>query len=613
MKNAKRSICPFCSMGCSLLIRPGTGAPYVGQEGIPALDYDEAGPTNRGSLCGKGNMALELLLHPKRLEAPLVRGEGGALGAVSWDAALDRLAASLEGIRREDGAVAIGLLAGPYLTNEEAKLAVGLAQRIGTPHLDFSQPEDRGVLAGLDHSPARPQPVTSAEQIDGMTAMLTVGDVFTLAPCLSKPVLNARYDRHKNVLGVLGFWKSRTALFGKPFLKCRPGQEAAALALMLKLALAEADGPAPAWASDAKRTLDAMDTATLEAVAGLEAASLGWLLDALRREEHTGVFLGCGFAETERPDLVAGLSALLAEATGSAFLPLFSGPNSLGVRAVLREAGYPRAGGLTAPEMAEAAGTGDLRAIVALGCDPLGSVPGRLADDTTTTLDLMAVTGPLPGETTNVAANIVLAAATWGEKVGSVRDSFGGVRELADAMPPPGTARTDRWILEELSERIPASGGDAADDPAAPQSVAEGFFDELELHFRMERRGLRTHEVGTHYLFPEYFPSHAGDGWLTRHLSWPRHELPEPTVALSPRHAAALGVGAGDRVWVRSRDARAELTVRLELNLPEGIVLAPPHFPEVRQLTSWRLDPTLRDLDVRPGRVSVEVLEENDA
>jgi assimilatory nitrate reductase catalytic subunit len=117
--------------------------------------------------------------------------------------------------------------------------------------------------------------------------------------------------------------------------------------------------------------------------------------------------------------------------------------------------------------------------------------------------------------------------------------------------------------------------------------------------------------VGTHVLFPEFAPAHAADGWLTRHLSWPRHEMPFPRVAISPRHATSLGVKEGDRVRLRSRDSEAVLEVRVEKNLRDDVVLVPPHFPEVRQLTEWRLDPVLRDLDLRPGRVSVEAFRED--
>ncbi len=606
MKNAERSICPFCSMGCTLFIRPGTGAPYVGQEGIPALDYDPEGHVNRGSLCGKGNMALELMTHPHRLQTPLLRLDG-ELRPASWDAALDTLASEIERIRNADGPDAIGILAGPCLSNEEAARAATLAHRIGTPHFDFCLPEDRVILGGIARSRAHPEPVTSVEEIDAMTAMLVVGDLFTLAPCIAKPILNARYERRHNVLGVLGFWKSRTALFGKPLLRNRPGREAVVLALLLATALDDVGGRSVPWRAEARMVLDGLDRATLQDLAGVETADLAWLLDALRTEERSGVFVGCGFAETERVDLVAGLAALLAEATGSRFLSMLTGPNSRGVHRAVLEAGFPKAGGLTSPEMLEAAGTGDLTAIVSFGCDPLSSLPGRLADAAAEKLELVAVTGAMPSETSRVA-DVVLPSAVWGEKTGTTWSAFGEAGALVEAMPPPGAARPDGAILADLGARL----DDAPDAPDAPRigRGRRGFFDDIDLHVRMEQRELVGREVGTHLLLPEFVPSHSGDGLFTRHLSWPRHEMPEPVIALSRAHAAELEVQEGDHVRVRSREAEAVLKVRVELNLPDDVVLAPPHYPEVRRLTSWRLDTALRDLDLRPGRVSVEPIPE---
>jgi predicted molibdopterin-dependent oxidoreductase YjgC len=207
---------------------------------------------------------------------------------------------------------------------------------------------------------------------------------------------------------------------------------------------------------------------------------------------------------------------------------------------------------------------------------------------------------------------VVLAAAAWGEKTGTVVDAFGRETILPSPFSPPGTARTDAAILSALAAGLaagpPAPGGAAG----PPRGRSEGFFDEVELHFRMERRSLAGREVGTHVLFPEFAPAHSADGWLTRHLSWARHEMPAPRVAISPAHAAALGVREGQVVRLRSRDAEARLEVRIEKNLRDDVVLVPPHYPEVRRLTEWRLDPVLRDLDLRPGRVSVETLAEGD-
>ena len=113
-------------MGCSLILSPGSGDPYVGNEAIASLDYDADGPLNRGSLCAKGNMALELLTHPKRLDAPLMR-DNGTLRYSGWEAAMDSLVARLPRGR------SVGILAGPHLTREEAGLAAKLARAAKIP------------------------------------------------------------------------------------------------------------------------------------------------------------------------------------------------------------------------------------------------------------------------------------------------------------------------------------------------------------------------------------------------------------------------------------------------------------------------------------------------
>ncbi len=612
MNDDQRSICPFCSMGCSLLLRSPTRAPYVGAAGVPALGYDADAPVNRGSLCAKGNMALELLTHPARLESPRIRNPEGELVKASWEVALEDLGRRLKDVVARHGSQSIGLLLGPTLTNEEVREAAAFARALGTPHVDLCQPEDHVVLEGLTRCGGRPQRVESVTDIERATAILVAGDLFTMAPCIAKPVLHARYDNRQNVVGTLGFWKSRTYLFGKPALRCLAGREAAALALILKLCLGAAGVEQPAWAPTARTMLDGLDLEEVEQLAGLSLADLDWLASSLRNAEHGAVLFGCGYAESERLDLAAGLSALVAEATGSRFLAMVGGPNTFGIHETLRDEGLPPTEGLRSAEMLAAAGTGELKGLLAFGCDPVGAFPGVVFQDAAAKLPLLATTAPLMSPTAETA-HVVLPAGTWGEKAGGVKNAFGHDDTLAAVMRPPGTARTDSAIFTALHEALGKPPSDAAKPtPLAermPAEAAPAFFHELELYLRLEGREERAREIGTHWLFPEAGASHASDGWLTGPLSWPAHEAPGPVVALSPGHARDLGVKEGDRVRVRSRDAEARLAVRIEQNLVGDVVLVPPHHPETRRLTGWRLDGIVRDLDLRPERVTVEALE----
>lgn len=606
MADSALSICPFCSMGCRWRVARARASSYLGEPGVATLDYADGGP-NRGSLCAKGNLSLELMTHPRRLEAPRLRAEGVARSA-GWDEALASAGERLARIRAAHGGRSIGLLLGPHLADEEAAAAIRLAGALGTPHVDLCEPEDHAVLSGIELCSARPAPVERVEQIDAMNALLLVGDLFTLAPCLAKPVLNARYRDRRHAVAVLGPTRTRTAWFGRPAVRCRPEGEGAALALMLALALDTA-GDGPPWAGALRAALARWPLPELERLAGIPRERAAALVAALAAGPAAGVLVASEFGGTPRIDLVAGLAALLAEATGARFLALLEGANSAGIRAELRRAGLPGADGYTTPELLEAAVTGDVRALLVFGADPVAAFPGTIAAQALRAVPFALVTAALAGPAAE-AADVVLPAAVFGEKGGTVHGAFAGGVALAPALSPPGRARSDLAILAALAAAIPGLAPAAAPAAAAPQrdARAERFGAELDLFLRAEARDEAAREPGTHLFLAEASATNAAEGSLTGQLSWARYAYPEPLLGLSTAHAAALGVRDGDRVRVRSNWGQAELRVRLDASLPAGVVTAPHRDPAVRALLRWRREPTLRSLDLRPDRVSLEPL-----
>jgi predicted molibdopterin-dependent oxidoreductase YjgC len=607
MAETDLSICPFCSMGCVFRLGRGAASPYLGEPGPATLDYAaDAGP-NRGSLCAKGNLSLELMTHPRRLEAPLLR-EGGSPRSVSWDEALAFVAGRMAGIREAHGGDAVGLLLGPQLTNEEAAAAVRLARAIGTPHVDLCEPSDHAVTRGIEMSTARPARVETVEQLDAMNALLVVGDLFTLAPCMAKPVLNARYRERRHTLAVLDPTRTRTAWFGRPTLRCEPTGEGAALAMMLSLALEGGGAAEAAWAQEARAVLSRWRVADLERESGLSSARASAVVEALRAGPSSGVLLASEFGATARLDLVAGLAALLAEAVGARFLALLEGANSCGIRATLDAEGLPGSSGHTTPELLEAAVTGDVKALLVFGADPVAAFPGTIAAQAMRSAALTVVTAVLRGPATGVA-HVVLPSAAFGEKSGTVRGAFGAGAALAPVMAPPGRARPDREILEALAGAVPALAAPAEAASPAPGGLdveARTFFAEIDLFLRSEGREGADREPGTHLLLAESSATNAAEGSLTGQLSWARYAYPEPLLGLSTAHAAKLKVRDGDRVRVRSNWGEAELRVRVDVGLPEGVVTAPHRDPAVRGLLRWRREPAVRSLDPRPGRVSLE-------
>jgi formate dehydrogenase major subunit len=88
-----RSTCPYCAVGCGVLIYTiGDRAKNVTPQVIH-VEGDPDHPTNRGTLCPKGSSLEQDILNPRRLLKPQVRRPGAtAWEDISWDTALDEIA-----------------------------------------------------------------------------------------------------------------------------------------------------------------------------------------------------------------------------------------------------------------------------------------------------------------------------------------------------------------------------------------------------------------------------------------------------------------------------------------------------------------------------------------
>ena len=92
-------------------------------------------PTNRGKLCPQGRAAMELTYDPRRLQYPM-RRDGDVWQRISWDEALDTIAAKLVAIKEKHGAQALAVYQGRALLQF---IKDGWVQRFmnlyGTPNL----------------------------------------------------------------------------------------------------------------------------------------------------------------------------------------------------------------------------------------------------------------------------------------------------------------------------------------------------------------------------------------------------------------------------------------------------------------------------------------------
>jgi formate dehydrogenase alpha subunit len=303
--------------------------------------------------------------------------------------------------------------------------------------------------------------------------------------------------------------------------------------------------------------------------------------------------------------------------------------------------------GLTLPEMLDAAGDG-IRGLYIMAENSLLSDPDinhtRAAIER---LDFLVVQDIFLTETARMA-DVVLPGASFAEKDGTFTNTDRRVRRVRQAVEPPGEARADWQIICEVGRRWEGgrvgrlgerkSGSVGAWGYGSPAEVMEEIAALTPIYGgvtyeRLEDRGLQwpcpeADHPGTPYLHQgkfargkglfvpaEYRPPaeqpdgeyplllttgrvlfHYHTGTMTRRSPTLTEQGNEAFVEIHPRDAAQTGVGAGDRVRVRSRRGQIELTVRVTETVPAGVVFIPFHFAEApaNALTHAALDPTAK-------------------
>lgn len=144
-----RSICPYCSVSCGLVIHTlGDKAKNV-KPSIVHIEGDPDHPVNRGTLCPKGAGVMDMIQSPNRVLHPQVREAGSSdWKRISWDEALTRVAKHMKAdrdanlIQTNDQGVTVnrwnstGFLISSASSNESGYLSVKVARGLGMVGID---------------------------------------------------------------------------------------------------------------------------------------------------------------------------------------------------------------------------------------------------------------------------------------------------------------------------------------------------------------------------------------------------------------------------------------------------------------------------------------------
>jgi formate dehydrogenase major subunit len=289
--------------------------------------------------------------------------------------------------------------------------------------------------------------------------------------------------------------------------------------------------------------------------------------------------------------------------------------------------------GLTVVEIMKAVHAGQIKGMYVEGENPAMSDPDvQHAREALAMLEHLVVQDLFLTETA-WHADVVLPASAFPEKDGTFTNTDRRVQMGRIALPLPGDARQDWWIIQEIARRIGLDWSYThpsevfAEMAQVMPSLKNITWD------RLEREGAVTYPCdsadgpGNEIIFASGFPTASGRGKLVPTDIVPPDELPdadypmvlstgrmlehwhtgamtrratmldeiepEAVALLSPRDLGRMGVAPGEFVRVETRRGVIELKARSDRDVPSGMVFVPFCFAEApaNLLTNAALDP----------------------
>jgi assimilatory nitrate reductase catalytic subunit len=507
-----RTTCPYCGVGCGLVVQSPTD-----------IAGDPTHPANRGRLCSKGAALARTLDDSERLTVPLLRGR-----AVSWDAALDRVASQFNATIAAHGPDSVAFyVSGQFLTEDYYAANKLMKGCIGSGNIDTNS---RLCMASSVAGHVR---AFGEDLVPGVYEDWDEADLFVLVgsnaawchPVLHQRLLAARRSRGARVV-VLDPRRTATAEAADLHLPLAPDTEVALFnGLLVHLQRAgcinrtRLDRCAAGFdAALAAALVDAPGPDAVGATCGIDPEAVETFYDWFARTERVLTVWSQGVNQSEAGTDKVNAIINCHLATGRIGRPgmgpfsVTGQPNAMGGREVgglanqlaahlrmdaadcdrLRRfwrvpcvASRP---GLKAVDLFDAVLEGRVKAIWIAGTNPAASMPR--ADRVRSALaacPFVVVADCWPTDTT-AYADVLLPAAGWGEKDGTVTNSERCISRQRAFRPPPGAAQPDWWLFAEAGRRM----GFAAQFPWA--SAADVFREHAALS-GFENDGSRVFDI----------------------------------------------------------------------------------------------------------------------
>jgi assimilatory nitrate reductase catalytic subunit len=478
-----RSTCPYCGVGCGVAVSVEADAVH--------LSGDQQHPANFGRLCSKGAALAETLDNEGRLLYPIIDGR-----RTSWDEALDRVANGFKKVIEQHGPDAVAFYVSGQILTEDYYVANKLMKGfIGSANIDTNSRlcMSTAVAAHKRAFGADAVPVCY-EDIEAANLVVIVGSNYAWAhPVLYQRLVAAKEARPAMQIVVIDPRHTPTCDFANLHLAIAPGADAYLFngllhylrredALDLEFVEAHVEGFAAAF--EAARAVSSIPK--VAQVCGIAETQVSEFFRLFARTERTvtifsqginqsssgvdkanaiiNVHLATGrigktgmgpFSVTGQPNAMGGREVGGLANQLAAHLDFFD-PASVDLVARFWNAPHiAKAPGLKAVEMFQAIASGKIKAVWIMGTNPVVSLPD--ADRVLAALlacELVVVSDCVQHTDTTACAGILLPAAGWGEKDGTVTNSERRISRQRSFMPTAGEARSDWWIITQVAQRM---------------------------------------------------------------------------------------------------------------------------------------------------------------
>ncbi|MEK0083071.1 formate dehydrogenase subunit alpha [Benzoatithermus flavus] len=674
------SVCPYCGVGCQITY-------HVRNDEI-AFVSGRNGPANENRLCVKGRFGFDYVRSPQRLTRPLIRKEGApktdAVTAIdprnpwthfreaTWEEALDLAARGLREIRDRDGRRALAGFGSAKCSNEEAYLFQKLVRTgFGSNNVDHCTrlchaSSVAALMEGIGTG-AVTAPFNEALNAD---VVIVIGANPTVNHPVAATYFKQAAKRGTKLVVMDPRKQNGLARYASHYLQFKPGTDVAMLNAIMHVIVAEGlydtqyvqahtDGFEQLEAHLASFTPEAM-----EPVCGIPAATLREVARLFARAERAMVFWGMGVSQhvhgTDNARCLISLVMMCGHVgrPGTGLHPLRGQNNVQGAsdaglipmvfpdyhsvkdpnyRAMLESLWGTQLDpepGLTVVEIIDAIHAGKIKGMYIMGENPAMSDPDAShAREALAELEHLVVQDIFLTETA-MYADVVLPASAWPEKDGTVTNTNRQVQMGRKALPLPGDARPDWWIIQEIARRIglpwhytgpadvfaemtlamPSLANitwerlmresavtypcPAPDQPGQGVVFTDGVFPTPDGRAKLVPADIVPPAEQPDADFPWILTTgrtleHWHTGAMTRRAASLDALEPEAFVTVNSKDLRRLGLKAGDRVRVSTRRGVIELMARQDNSVPEGVLFIPFCFVEAAAnvLTNPQLDP----------------------